>query len=66
MRRGHEECWNDGVLDDIFLRLRSKYTHQVEEINELIMPEFAQMLASKHRQPTELIKLIHRTFLNKE
>ena len=53
-------------LDDIFLRLRSKYTQQVEEINEFLMPEIAQMLASKHRQPTELIKLIHRTFLNKE
>ena len=53
-------------LDDIFFRLRSKYPQQVEEINAFLVPEIAQMLASKHRQPTELIKLIHRTFLNKE
>ena len=25
-------------LDDIFLRLRSKYPHQVEEINALLVP----------------------------
>ena len=53
-------------LDDIFLRLRSRYSQQLEEINTQLVPEIAQMLASKHRQPTELIKLIHRTFLNKE
>ena len=53
-------------VDDIFLRLRSKYPHQVEEINALLVPEFAQVLASKHRHPNELIKLIHRTFLDKE
>ena len=53
-------------LDDIFSRLRTRYTQQKEEINTLLVREFAQVLASKHRQPNELIKLIHRTFLDKE
>ena len=53
-------------MDEVFMKLRSKYPNQVEDIKTFVMPGFHQVLLSKHPKAGDLILKIHEIFEGKE
>ena len=53
-------------MDDVFVRLRTRYPKLVEDINEFIVPEFEIVLYKTAKRTSELVLKFHDVFEDKK